>query len=303
MKHAKIAIVGGAGYVGSTTAYALMMRNLVSEIMLVDIDEKKCLGQVQDLADALTFSRTSSIYCARLQDAGQADIIIIAAGIAQKPGQKRAELLKINREVIISVVQSMQPIKKSAIIIMVTNPVDVLTMVAHEYASLPRHQIFGSGTFLDTHRLRACIGGILQVGQQSVHAYVLGEHGEKQFVAWSGANVGGVPLRQFKQLSPTFCEQMAAETRDRVYKIIEAKGATFFGVAACVSAYCENILFDLKRVVPLSCYIEKLGVCLSIPAVLGAHGVENILDVPLNADEQKLLHEAAASVRRDYQMK
>ena len=224
------------------------------------------------------------------------------AGAGQKSGQRRAELVAKNREIIRSIIESMKPINRHTIIIMVTNPVDVLTTVAQEVAELPRNQVFGSGTFLDTQRLRSCLAAELNVGQQSVHAYVLGEHGDNQFVTWSNADIGGVPLSQFN-LSPSVCERMAIDTREKVYEIIEAKGSTCFGVAACISAYCENILFDQKRVLPLSCYLEKYNVCLSMPVVLGARGVEQILDVPLNATENQKLYEAVEKVCALYEEK
>ena len=302
MKHAKIAIIGGAGNVGSAVAYALMLRNLVAEIMLVDVDEQRVIGQVNDLSDALTFSRTSKIFCSGFDQAGKADIIIIAAGKAQKPEQKRSDLVRDNHSIITSIIQRMKPINEKAIIIVVTNPVDVMTMMVQDMAGIARNQIFGSGTFLDTQRLRSCIGLALGIGAQSVHAYVLGEHGDSQFVAWSNADVGGVPLASFAQLSKKTCTDLALQTKEKVYEIIAAKGATFFGVASCVSAYCENILFDQKRVLPLSCYIEKLGVCLSMPVVLGAYGIEQILDVPLDAHEQDLLKKSAEKIRELYSL-
>lgn len=300
MRHAKVAIVGGAGNVGSSIAYALMLRNLVAEVMLVDIDQRRVIGQVNDLSDALTFSRTSKIFCGSFAEAGKADIIIISAGVAQKLGEKRSQLIRENRSIISSIIKSMKPINEKAIIIVVTNPVDAITMLVQDIAQIPRNQIFGSGTFLDTQRLRSCIGLALSIGSQSVHAYVLGEHGESQFVAWSNADIAGVPLSSFSKLSRISCEEIALQTKERVYEIIEAKGATFFGVAACVSAYCENILFDQKRVLPLSCYIEKFNVCLSMPAVLGAGGIEQILEVPLNDQEQELLKKSAQRVQETY---
>lgn len=301
MKNAKIAIVG-AGNVGSTAAYALMLRDLVSNIMLTDIDQQRVIGQVNDLSDALSFSRTSKIYYGGLKEAGQADIVIITAGKSQKVGQKRSELAQDNAKIVRSVINEMRPITKDTIIIVVTNPVDVMTMIAQDVAGISRNHIFGSGTFLDTQRLRSCIGSAVGVAEQSVHAYVLGEHGDSQFVAWSTADIGGVPILNFPELDKAACQVMAVEAKEKVYEIIQKKGATFFGIASCITAYCENILFDQKRVLPLSCYQENLGVSLSMPAVLGARGVEQILDVPFNEQEQKLLQDSVTKVRALYRV-
>lgn len=299
MKHAKISIIG-AGNVGATVAYALMMRDLVSDITIFDIDQQRLMGQVKDLTDALSFSRTSYIGSTDIAQAGQADVVIITAGKGQAPGQTRADLLKTNSAIIRDIIKKLKPFGKDTIIILVTNPVDVMTMIAQEESGLPRNRVFGSGTFLDTQRLRSCIGTKLGIAEQSVHAYVLGEHGDAQFVAWSNADIGGVPLSQFPSMDKATCQAIAQQSKEKVYEIVKAKGSTYFGVAACVSAYCENILFDQKRVLPLSCYQKDLGICLSMPAVLGAKGIEQVLSVPLDDDEQKLLAVAADKVRGLY---
>ncbi|HJZ24497.1 MAG TPA: L-lactate dehydrogenase [Candidatus Babeliales bacterium] len=302
MKHAKVAIIGGAGNVGSTIAYALMMQNIVSEIILVDVDQERLLGQVLDLSDSLSFSRTSHIYSGSFSQAAQADIIIIAAGKGQLPGQKRSELLQENARVIKAIFKSLGPISSSSIVIMVSNPVDVMTMLAQDYAGLPRKQVFGSGTFLDTQRLRRCIGLALGVGLQSIHVYVLGEHGDDQFVFWSSATIAGISLAHFKSPTASECQVMAKQAREEVYSIIESKGATFFGVGACVSAYCENILFDQKRVLPLSCYQSEFGVCMSMPVVLGECGVEQIFEISLDDAERKACDKAVVKIRSSYEL-
>lgn len=296
MKQATVAIIG-AGAVGSTAAYALMMRGVAHHIMLVDINEKRCSGEVKDLSDAIAMSTGSAstrITVGTLKEAGQADIIVIAAGIPQRPGQSRLELLKTNCAVLDSLVKGMQPLKKESIIIVVTNPVDILTRYVQKISGLPRNQVFGSGTFLDTQRLRGCIAEKLGINPLSIHVYVLGEHGDSQFVAWSAAHVGGEPLADFKQLSAAELERMAYEAKNRAYEIIECKGFTSFSIGACIATYCENIFKDTKRVLPLSCFIDELGVCLSMPAVLGAQGVEQVMEQPLNQQEQ---HKLAASVK------
>ena len=301
MKESHIAVIG-AGVVGATTAYALMLKNVASKITLVDIQDIKCKGEVEDLSDVLSFSNTSEIVMGTLKDAGQADIAIITAGIAQKPGQSRTELLKTNYAVIQNVIQGMQPLHKDLIIIVVTNPVDVLTYWVQKFSQLPKNQIFGSGTLLDSQRLRENIGKVVGVAQQSVHIYVLGEHGDSQFVAWSSGMIAGVPLATFKECEQKALEKMAEKSMRKAYDIIECKGSTAFGVASCVTAYCQNIVFDTKRVLPVSCYLEKYDVCVSMPVVMGLGGVERIIEPSLNEQEKEYLKRSINNVKFSLQL-
>jgi L-lactate dehydrogenase len=297
MKQPVIAVIG-AGAVGSATAYALMLRNVAAKIMIVDADADKCCGEVQDLKDTLSLSHTSSVCMASLQDAGQADIIIITAGIAQKPGQKRIDILATNHDIIGSVIHSMKPIKSSSIIIMVTNPVDILTRYVQEISGLPRTRVFGSGTLLDSNRLRGLLGEKLSINPASIQAYVLGEHGDNQFVVWSSAQIGGVSLSSFFKQQDQ--EELAEKAKYKAYDIISRKGCTAFGVASSLVTYVENIVGDLKLVCPLSCFIDDLGVCLSMPVVLGAQGIERILRPALNKQEQEKLVVNATILDKQY---
>ncbi len=297
MKRSKIAIIG-TGNVGSTAAYAIMLNNIASEILLVDINETRCIGELYDLSDALSLSHTASIKKGTPQEAAQADIIIITAGKNQKPGQDRTELLTFNKKVIADIFAALKPIQKDAVVIVVSNPLDILTYHAQQLAGLPRAQIVGSGTYLDTLRLRGYIAQKVGIAEQSVQAYILGEHGDTQLPVWSSANIAGIPLRNFKELTDTTLNDIAQETRTKAYEIIECKGATFFGIAACVADICENILFNQKRIMPLSVFLEKFGVCLSLPVVLGARGIEQIVDIPLDAHEQKQLEQSVAALKK-----
>lgn len=296
MKHTKISIIG-AGAVGSTIAYALMLKNVSAEICLIDIDETRCRGEILDLSDALSFCGPSIIHSGSLKNAGQSHIVIIAAGKRQEPGQDRVALLQANKKVIKSIIDGMQPINQNTIIIMVTNPLDILTLYAQEIANLPRSQVFGSGTFLDTQRLRGLLSKKLQIAEQSIHAYILGEHGDTQFPAWSCAYVAGSPLKNFN-LSDQELVHMAKETREKAYEIIKCKGATFYGIATCVAAICRTIIFDQKRVTPLSCYLEQYEACLSVPVVLGENGIEKIIELPLNDKELQQLDSSAAELKK-----
>ncbi len=292
MKHSKIAIIG-AGAVGSTTAYALMLRNIAAEIALIDINDIRCKGEMLDLSDTLPFSMSSSIHISSLQDARDANIIIFCAGIPQKPGQPRTELLKTNANIMKSVFTSLKPLNNDAVIIIVTNPVDALTYYAQQLNGLPKNQIFGTGTLLDSLRLRVTLAQKLGIAQESIDAHVLGEHGDSQFVAWSSAHVAGIPLTQFTGVSADELVRIEKETQQKAYDIIACKGSTFYGIASCVSLMCESIIFDQKRVLPLSTYHENFGVCFSLPVVLGEKGIEKTLPIRLNEQEQKKLKASA----------
>ena len=296
MEHTKIAIIG-AGAVGATTAYALMLRNIAAEIILIDINKKRCEGEVLDLSDALSFSRASKIKKGTTKDTRGANIIIICAGAKQKPGQKREELLAINKKVVTSIIKDLKPINPHAIIIIVTNPVDVMTYFAQQVSDLPTGQIFGTGTFLDTQRIRRLVAQTLHIADQSVHAYIIGEHGDTQFAAWSSASIAGRPITEFPQINKNMLDQFSLITRKKANEIITCKGATFFGIATCVSAMCENIIFDRKYVMPLSTYIPEFDACMSIPAVLGIKGIEKTMEAPLNQEEKKLFEKSGKKLR------
>ncbi len=292
----KIAIIG-AGAVGSSIAYALILRNVVAEIILVDIDEKRCKGEILDLSDALFWS-TAKIKNGNAQDAAQADIIIIAAGARQKPNQPRTELIKTNQSIIAAIIEQIRPINRHAIIIIVTNPVDILTLDAQKFSGLPRNQVFGSGTFLDTQRLCGILSKKLNIAIQSIDAYILGEHGDTQFPVWSTANIAGIPILNFPQINTKVLNQIAEETRKKAYEIISCKGATYYGIAACIATICQTIILNQKLVIPLSCYISSFNICLSMPATLGAEGIEQILPVPLNEIEQQQLVRSAEYLQK-----
>ena len=300
MSYSRVAIIG-AGRVGSTTAYALLLRNVAAEIMLVDINQELCAGEVDDLSDALPFSETSSVRAVSMDQAAGADIIIIAAGKAQGPDQSRRELVDANAQIVRSMADQLKPINPNAIIIVVTNPVDLMTQLVQESGILPRNQIFGSGTMLDTQRLRGYISKEVNVAEQSVHVYILGEHGDSQFVAWSSADIGGVPLNTFAGLTQSKLDALAAQARQKVYEIIKCKGSTYYGVATCVAAYCESILFNQKRVMPVSWYQKEFDVCLSMPAVIGRSGIEQLVDIPLDASEREQLSQSVQVVRQMYE--
>ncbi|MCX5922773.1 MAG: L-lactate dehydrogenase [Candidatus Dependentiae bacterium] len=294
MKHSKIAIIG-AGRVGTTTAYALMLKNIAAEILLVDVDPIRCKGEFLDLSDVLPFSSTSIVRDATLQEAAQADIIIITGGKAQSPGQTRLDLLKINLKVMDAIVDGLASLNKNAIIIVISNPLDILTQHIQNKNILPRNQIFGSGTFLDSTRLQGALGLKLNVAPKSIHAYILGEHGDTQFPAWSSAYCDGKSISEC--LSRNELEQVAQQTKQKAYDIISCKGSTFYGIASCATALCESIIFNQKQVIPVSCYQEDLGVCLSVPCVIGEKGIVELFPLSLNAQEKNQLQQSAQNLK------
>lgn len=296
MKHTKIAIIG-AGAVGSTTAYALMLRNIAAEILLIDINDLRCKGEVLDLSDTLAFSASSDIHIGNCEQARNADIIIFCAGLPQKPNQPRTELLATNKKIVESVLSQLHPIRQDAILIMVTNPVDVLTLYAQTLNPLPRHQIFGTGTLLDSIRLRGTLSKKLGVAEESIDAYVLGEHGDSQFVAWSSARIAGSPLISWPSMTEQNRQAIEKETRQKVYEIISCKGATYYGIAACITLLCESIIFDQKRVLPLSTYHKEFDVCFGLPVVLGEKGIERTTPLQLTEEEQYALKQSAEALK------
>ncbi|HEX4068809.1 MAG TPA: L-lactate dehydrogenase [Candidatus Babeliales bacterium] len=291
MKHSKIAIIG-AGTVGSTIAYALLLKTIIAEVILVDIDQTRCHGEILDLSDATFFNGSSQIRAGTPQDAAQSDIIIIAAGKAQDPGETRLDLLKANHKIISNIFDSIKPVHPQAIIIMVTNPLDPLTMLAQKLSGLPKHQVFGTGTFLDSLRLRGIVAQKINIAPSSVNAYVIGEHGDAQCAAWSSADIAGTPITQFPDLANNL-DSIAQQVKDKAYEIIQCKGSTSFGIATCVAAICEAIVFDQKTVIPLSVYMQEYKVYFSMPVVVGENGIEKILSIPLNNDEQKKIFNSA----------
>lgn len=300
MKQSTVAIIG-AGTVGANIAYTLITHNFVSTIIMVDCDNKRCQGEIEDLSNALPFVGNATIINGTLAQAALADIIIIAAGVPQKPGQTRLELLTTNTQVVTSIIKGLQPLNPQSIIIVVTNPVDILTRLVQELSGLPRNQIFGSGTLLDTQRLRGIIGKKIDIDPRSIHVFIIGEHGDSQCVAWSSAQIAGIPIAQFPELTQESLEAMAQQARQKAYDIIACKGSTSFGIAACVSAYCQNILFDQKRIVPVSCFVNAFEVCFSMPAVLGKNGIERIIPLPLHNDELRKLTQSAEILQKSYQ--
>lgn len=294
----KIAILG-AGDVGATIAYSLIMNPVAGEILMVDPKEDQRDAQVQDLSDATFHGNTSTrIRAGTHKEAGQCDVVVVTAGAKQKKGESRTDLIGRNKAILESAIGDMKPFHKDTVLLLVANPVDVLTYFAREFSGLPDNQVIGSGTFLDSARLRGILASKSEVAASSIDAYVLGEHGESQFVAWSLVSIGGVPLEKALTSGTSIDHKaVAEETKNKAANIIENKGATNYGIGGVAASICKSVLFDQKNVRPVSFYQEDLDVCLSVPAVLGRKGIVRKIDFPLNDVEQKELKESAKALR------
>lgn len=296
MNSVNVAIIG-AGRVGATCAYALVMRDLVSDIVLIDTVKNKAKGEVMDISDSIGYSDASNIKVGTYSDVRNADILIVTAGVAQKPGQTRIDLVNINKNIIKDIASNVT-LKKDAIVIIVSNPCDILTFYAQKYFKHPRSKIFGSGTILDSQRLRGSISKALKINEESINAYVLGEHGDSQFVAWSKASIGGESLRAFTKIDSNLKKSIEDNVKFKAYDIIKLKGATHFGIGACIATLVENIVFNTRNVFPLSVYDKTNKVCISMPVVLTSKGIEYFPCFTLNKKEKSKYISSVISIKK-----
>ena len=302
----KIGIVG-SGFVGSTAAYAMVLQGVGSEFVLVDINRKLADAHAQDILHATPFAHPARVAAGDYEDLKGADIVVIAAGVAQKPGETRLQLLERNAQVFADVVPKVCQNAPNAILLIATNPVDVMTQVATRLSGLPPERVIGSGTVLDTARFRALLGDYLGVSPQSVHAYVLGEHGDSEVLIWSEARVGGVSVFDFaKQINRPITEEVQKQIDDGVrlaaYRIIEGKGATYFGIGAGLARLARAILSDERAMLTVSILTEEVEgvaeVALSLPRIVGRQGVVTTLPVKLSEDERRALRKSAEILKQ-----
>lgn len=301
----KVAVIG-CGMVGSTTAFALMESGMFTDMLLIDLDRDRAVGEAMDLSHCLPYTRPVEIRAGEYRDLCDCGIIVITAGANQKPGETRLDIIKKNVAVFEQVVPQIVRYNNDAFILVVSNPVDVLSYVTYKMSGLPRNRVFGSGTVLDSARLKFMVGRRLDVDPRSVHAFVIGEHGDSELAVWSSANVSGIPLDGFcahcghKHHEKN--RQMIMESvKNSAYEIIERKGATYYGIAAAVRRICESIVRDEHSIMPVSTLVDGHyglnDVFLSVPALIGSRGVEDILDIPLSETESHALTDSAATLR------
>ena len=297
----KVAVIG-CGFVGSSSAFALMMSGLFSEMVLIDADRERAEGEALDISHGMPLARPMKIYAGGYDDVTDAAIIVVTAGANQKPGETRLDLVKKNVAIFRSIMPEISKRKYKGILLIVANPVDILTYTAVRYSGLPSSRVIGSGTVLDTARLKYLLSEHLGVDSRSIHAYIIGEHGDSEFAAWSSANVSGVPLYDFcKMRGHSHFEdaqkKIEADVRNSAYEIIKRKHATYYGIAMSVKRICEAIIRDEKSVLAVSSLMEDVygveDVALSMPAIVGKDGVETLIPVRLSVDEQRKLKESA----------
>ena len=297
----KVAVIG-CGFVGSACAFALMQHGLYSDMVLIDANRARAEGEAEDIAHGLLFAKPMNIRAGDYADATDAAMAVVTAGANQKPGETRLDLVRRNSAIMLSVLGELKKAGFAGNILVVSNPVDVLTRVAQMHAGLPEGRVFGSGTVLDTARLRYLLGEHLDVDHRSVHAFIVGEHGDSEIALWSSATVSGVPLHDFCEMRGYFdhenaMREIGESVKKSAYRIIERKGATYYGIAMAVLRICEAVVRDEKSILPVSAALHgEFGieeVTLSVPAIVGKEGVEKIVPVSLSEDERtRLLYSA-----------
>lgn len=297
----------GCGFVGSASVFALMQSGLFTEIALIDADEKKAEGEAMDISHGIPFASPMKIYAGTYDDVADAAIVIISAGAGQKPGETRLDLVHKNVGIFKSIIPEIAKRNFAGILLVVSNPVDILTQVAVKLSGLPENRVIGSGTVLDTARLRNALGEHLEVDSRSVHAFIVGEHGDSEVVVWSSANVSGVPLSEMCEMRGHYkhkedAKEIAAAVKNSAYEIINRKHATYYGIAMSVKRICQAIMRDEKTILPLSHMIHGIydieGISLSMPVIVGADGVESDMPINLNGEEALKLKESADALKK-----
>lgn len=316
----KAAIIG-CGFVGSSIAFELMQKGIFSELVLLDAKFEKAEGEAMDLSHGLPYTKSAEIYAGTYDDIKDCALIIITAGANQKPDETRLDLIDKNVAIMKTIIPEIQKRNCEGILLIVSNPVDVLTYAAYRLSGFPANRVIGSGTVLDTARLKYLLGEELQVDSRSVHAAIIGEHGDSELAVWSAANVSGIeletfwnyqreghrknmeqePERQTEEAYQDMLQQIYEDVRDSAYKIIEKKGATYYGIAMAVGRIAESIVRNEHSILPISVLVEGEygldGLCLSLPSLVGQNGLEEILPVPLDEKEKEALVESAKQLK------
>lgn len=300
------AAVIGCGFVGSTIAYTLMQKGIFSEMVLIDANEAKAEGEAMDISHGLPFSHAMDIRAGSYEEIADAAVVIITAGANQKPGETRLDLVQKNAKIMKSVISEIRRVNCEGILMIVSNPVDILTEVALRESGFPRERVIGSGTVLDTARLKYLVSEMLNVDSRNVHAFIVGEHGDSELAAWSCANIYGVPLEDFARMRgftefESIEDEIYRGVRDSAYDIIERKGATYYGIGMAAARIAESIVRDSHTIVPVSVSLNGEygleGIALSIPTVIGRGGAEQVLEVAFSEEEREKLERSAGELR------
>lgn len=304
MHRGKLVVIG-AGYVGSTCAFTLMRSGIFSEIVIIDVNHDKAEGDALDMSHGAAFVAPVRVTAGDYSDCRGADMIIIAAGANQKNGETRIDLLKRNAQILKSIVEN---IKKNTsdypILLVVSNPVDILTYITYKLSGWPIKRVIGSGTVLDTSRLKFMLSGYTGIDARNIHTYIIGEHGDSEIAAWSATTIGGLSLDEFCDAENS-CggksrDEMLGEVRGAAYEIIEKKGATFYAIALAVERIVRAIVNDEHSILTVSSVLEGdygiSDVCLSVPTVVGGDGIVRIIETPLSDEEKDGLNESAGKL-------
>jgi len=297
----KVAVVG-AGSVGATFAYALMLNGLVGEIVLIDIDRKRAEGEAMDINHAVPLSNPVRVWAGDYSDCAGADVVVVTAGTAQRPGETRLDLVQRNAEIFKDVIPSITEHNETGILLIATNPVDVLSCVAWKLSGFPSKRVIGSGTVLDTARFRYLLSEHLDLDPRNVHAYVVGEHGDSEVPVWSLANVAGMRLQEYCRraqcdIGDDVRDRISHQVRDAAYEVIDRKGATYYAVSVALVRIVEAILRDQHTVLTVSNLVRGSygisDVMFSLPAVIGREGVERVVELALDDEEVAALKRCA----------
>ena len=306
MFRGKIVVVG-AGFVGSTIAYTLMLGGLFSEIVLIDLNREKAEGEALDIGHGAVLKKPVNVFCGDYSECRNADIIVITAGVNQIPGESRLALLNANAGITKKITESIMKYAPDDIILLtVSNPVDVLTYITYKVSGLPSNQVIGSGTVLDTSRLKYLIGNKTGIDARSCHSYIIGEHGDSEVAAWSIANIGGMSMKDFYKFSGLCSqkelEEMFIDTKNAAYGIIEKKGATYYAIAVAVERIVECIAGEENSILTVSSVFDgQYGikdVALSVPTMVGGAGIQKVFEIPLSDEELSGLQKSAESLKK-----
>lgn len=302
----KAAIIG-CGFVGASSAFSLVHKGLFSELVLIDANHAKAEGEAMDLSHGRPFTSPMKIYAGSYDDIIDCSLIIITAGANQKPGETRLDLVHKNVAIFKSIIPEITKRNFEGILLIVANPVDILTYAALKISGYPKERVLGSGTVLDSARFRYLLSEHLNVDSRSVHAYIIGEHGDSELAVWSSANVSGIGINDFCELRGHYEHDEAMDriyrtVRDSAYEIIERKGATYYGVAMAVSRIAESIIRNEHSVLPVSSLMEGeyglTDLCISVPTIVSAKGAEQVLEIPLSQEEKEKLQKSAAELKK-----
>ncbi|MGC9356964.1 MAG: L-lactate dehydrogenase [Anaerolineae bacterium] len=305
----KIGIIG-SGFVGATAAYAMVLQRVASDIVLVDIDRERAEAEAADISHAVPFVHAVDVYAGDYEDLSGSKVVIITAGASQKPGESRLDLLNKNAAILGKIVPQVLENAPDTILLMTTNPVDIMTHVAAQYAAdfdVPSTRVLGSGTTLDTARFRSLLGNHLGVDPQHVHGYVIGEHGDSEVLTWSIVDIGGLPLADYVKhcdipMNDAIQRSIDEDVRNAAYQIIEAKGATYYGVGAALARIVDVIVHDHRAILTVCTPTDEVAgvkdVTLSLPHLVGGEGVIVRLPLNLSDEEQDALHNSAQVIRQ-----